>query len=233
LSTSTDHIFQPFKTGSSSTSTPSPTSTLAVAAAAASNPFLNFSPGFPFPLGPGGIPSFAAAMGAAALKEENSHVAARLQIPGLPQGLPISTMMDLSSTQALLSNLARSVPNGFFPPSSSSQTPESLIPSVTISPVVPKPARGLTETSPLDLSGPSPPKRGRSDLVSPNHNDDGRVSTSPISSTSLVQPDPTLVTWSVAQVAAFVASIDICKDYSEVSNTQIIPLTCELVKTCG
>lgn len=178
--------FQPFKTSSA----PTPNSTISNAV----HPLL----GLPNPFQFGAL---GAAHGLSSLaglhahnqstKDENRANKGQGQRPtvGLPPGFP--SMMDLHSTQAALLSLAR---NGGLlpqpPTTSSAFSPAEVVVKATKRPAV-------SETGALDLSGP-PLKKAN--ILSPTK----------------ASVDPTILNWSVSDVANFVGTIDICREYSEV-----------------
>ena len=102
-------------------------------------------------------------------------------------------MMDIHSTQALL-NLARS--GNFLPPTSGGSSAFSP-PSNLEAAVKKRPANSEA----LDLSPPTVKK--------------AKIEAKPTSAPP--SADPTIINWSVSEVCQFVASIDICKEYTEVS----------------
>ena len=115
--------------------------------------------------------------------------------------------MDIHSTQALL-NLARS--GNFLPPTSGSSAfspPSSLEASVKKRPAT---------SEALDLSPPTVKK--------------AKTEAKPTSAAP--SADPTIINWSVSEVCQFVASIDICKEYTEVS-LQFLAFRKNAHTTCG
>ena len=101
--------------------------------------------------------------------------------------------MDIHSTQALL-NLARS--GNFLPPTSGGSS--AFSPPSSLEAAVKK--RPATSEA-LDLSPPTVKK--------------AKIEAKPTSAPP--SADPTIINWSVSEVCQFVASIDICKEYTEVS----------------
>ena len=99
-------------------------------------------------------------------------------------------MMDIHSTQALL-NLARS--GNFLPPTSGSS---AFSPPAALEATKKRPATSEA----LDLSPPTGAKKAKIEAKS--------------ATTSV---DPTVLNWSVSDVCQFVSSIDICREYTEVS----------------
>ena len=127
--------------------------------------------------------------------------------PSLPAGLPpgFPNMMDIQHTQALI-NLARN--SNFLPPapptvstSSSTPTAPTPFPESKKRPAA-APALQTTEQV-LDLS-PSMQSTNASSLAKKAKLD-------------LKVSDSTILNWSVSEVCNFVATIDICREYSEVS----------------
>ena len=184
--------FQPFKV-TSPMAPPAVTSSL--------NPLLGLPSPFPF-------------LSAHGLSSLSDPKAAKGPLPpGLPPGFPgellqfyqffvskfsrfcnFSGMMDIHSTQALL-NLARS--GNFLPPTSGGSS--AFSPPSNLEAAVKK--RPATSEA-LDLSPPTVKK--------------AKIEAKPTSSAP-PSADPTIINWSVSEVCQFVASIDICKEYTEVS----------------
>ena len=183
--------FQPFKV-TSPMAPPAVTSSL--------NPLLGLPSPFPF-------------LSAHGLSSLSDPKAAKGPLPpGLPPGFPgkplqfhqlfvgkftsfynFSGMMDIHSTQALL-NLARS--GNFLPPTSGGSS--AFSPPSNLEAAVKK--RPATSEA-LDLSPPTVKK--------------AKTEAKPTSAAP--SADPTIINWSVSEVCQFVASIDICKEYTEVS----------------
>eukprot|EP00093_Oithona_nana_P003266 03266.XXX_115112_118206_1 [CDS] Oithona nana genome sequencing. len=190
LSNSTpESPFQPFKT---SIAPPPPVST-----SVATNPvhsLLGLPNPFPF-LGAAGL----------ALGDPKANKGPSLAA-GLPPGFP--NMMDIQHTQALI-NLARN--SNFLPPAPPTVSTSSSTPTAPPPPPFPeskkRPAAAAalqTTEQVLDLS-PSMQSTNAS-AVAKKAKLDLKISLS----------DSTILNWSVSEVCNFVASIDICREYSEV-----------------
>ncbi len=211
--------FQPFKTTSPTVTSATSVASAAAAAAASANPLLGFNP-FSF-----GLTSLAEAASAsfkgqrppAAGLHAGLAAAAASGLPaGLPPGLPpgFPSMMDLHSTQALLSSLAAA---------RSSPATASAFTTTTSDTAKAQKRPHENGTTPLDLSGgllPPTPKKikdaHRSASTSSSPSSAASRSHRNNSGSGSAGTDPTILNWTVAEVSEFVASIDICREYAEV-----------------
>ena len=141
-------------------------------------------------------------------------------VPGLP--FPASVMEHLSSTQALLSLAAR---NSLT--SNATQPNLSINKSFTVKPVTKSSSTGKSDT-PLDLSGgleaPSPKRPRRSDseqpLVVDGDEDSEAVEAKEVNDVTVSKTSEEalrIAKWSVDEVINYVESIDLCREYAQVS----------------
>ena len=189
------------------------------------NPFSLPGMGGPLPL-PGGYPPSMQAMMRAAAEAGPGNK----DLPGFGN-LPFPAMMEhLSSTQALI-NLARSatnvgpknpfsaamaavVANTTTTSSAASGLPSTSasMPVATSTPV--KRPRG--ETTPLDLSGSNPTSPVSFAPAKRPRLDEERSLSTEVKSPAL-SIDQSVLGWTTPEVVSFVESIEICKEFAEVS----------------
>lgn len=192
LPSNNDSPFQPFKAASNPLPPPPPPPSSV--ANTPVHPLLGLPSPFPF---------LASGLSGLTDPKAKGHLP-----PGLPPGFP--NMMDMHSTQALL-NLARS---GNFlgqPPVTSAPSHNSSAFSPSLSSEASK-KRPLAPSEALDLSPPTSVNK-KAKIEVRNLPLNNQTTTSPVASAA----DPTILNWSVSEVSNFVSSIDICRDYAEVS----------------
>ena len=143
--------------------------------------------------------------------------------PGLPPGFP--NMMDIHTSQALL-NLARSG-NFLQPPVSSANSNNNLANLASTNLANTNLANtnlANTNLASANLTNNSEAKKRplntsaeALDLSPPTNVVATKKPKFEIKPSAVAAVDPTILNWSVSEVSNFVGSIDICKEYAEVS----------------